>query len=115
MMISCTGILKISCRYQLCGDHSNSFQKLFYVTAEFADRGIRVNCISPGYTKTALLIDLLQTPQGKEYGSKWKSMTPAGRFGEVTDYMGAIVFLSSEASNFMTGHDMVIDGGYSAL
>jgi len=40
-------------------------------------------------------------------------MTPMGRMGEVTDLQSGVVFLASEASDFMTGHDLVIDGGYS--
>lgn len=83
------------------------------LAAEWAPRGIRVNSISPGYTVTALMLDLLATPEGGPMGDQWKSLTPAGRFGEVTDLQGAVVYLASEASDFMTGHDMVIDGGYS--
>jgi len=43
----------------------------------------------------------------------WTELTPVGRLGEIEDLQGAVVFLASDASDFMTGHDMVIDGGYS--
>ena len=82
------------------------------LAAEWATRGIRVNSISPGYTRTKLVDDLLLTPEGQEMLPHWMSFTPMNRMGEVTDLQGAIVYLASEASDFMTGHDMVIDGGY---
>jgi NAD(P)-dependent dehydrogenase (short-subunit alcohol dehydrogenase family) len=84
------------------------------MATEWAPRGIRVNSISPGYTRTRLVDDLLQTPQGKEILPHWLALTPAGRMAEVTDLQGAVVYLASEASDFMTGSDLVIDGGYCA-
>ncbi len=84
------------------------------LAAEWATRGVRVNCISPGYTQTALVEKLLDTPIGKEMAPQWMSRTPMARFAQVTDLQGAAVFLASEASDFMTGSDVVIDGGYSA-
>jgi len=82
------------------------------LAGEWAKRGVRVNSISPGYTRTLLVEDLLVTPLGQTVLPTWMSFTPMGRMGEVTDLQGAIVYLASEVSDFMTGHDMVIDGGY---
>jgi NAD(P)-dependent dehydrogenase (short-subunit alcohol dehydrogenase family) len=84
------------------------------LAAEWAARGVRVNSISPGYTRTKLVDDLLATPEGQEMLPHWMSFTPMKRMAEVTDLQGAIVYLAAEASDFMTGHDMVIDGGYCA-
>jgi NAD(P)-dependent dehydrogenase (short-subunit alcohol dehydrogenase family) len=84
------------------------------LAAEWATRGVRVNCISPGYTQTALVDKLLETPIGQSMAPQWMSRTPMGRFAQVTDLQGAAVFLASEASDFMTGSDVVIDGGYCA-
>lgn len=84
------------------------------LAAEWAKRGVRVNCISPGYTRTQLVEDLLKTPQGQAMTPEWMRLTPMGRFAEVTDLQGAAVYLACEASDFMTGHDVVIDGGYAA-
>lgn len=84
------------------------------LAAEWAPRGVRVNSISAGYTRTQLVDDLLQTPIGKEMLPRWMSLTPMNRMGEVTDLQGAVVYLASEASDFMTGNDMIIDGGYCA-
>ncbi len=82
--------------------------------AEWAPRGVRVNSISPGYTRTQLVQDLLETPVGQKVLPTWMGMTPMARMGEVTDLQGAAVYLSSEASDFMTGADLIIDGGYCA-
>jgi NAD(P)-dependent dehydrogenase (short-subunit alcohol dehydrogenase family) len=82
------------------------------LAAEWASRGVRVNSISPGYTRTQLVDDLLQTPEGQQMAPKWLALTPMGRMAEVTDLQGAVVYMASEASDFMTGSDMIIDGGY---
>lgn len=82
------------------------------LAAEWAPRGVRVNSISPGYTRTKLVEDLLATPEGQAVLPKWLSLTPQGKMLEVTDLQGAVVFLASELSDAMTGHDMIIDGGY---
>lgn len=80
------------------------------LAAEWAPHGIRVNSVSPGYTITALVNKI---PGAAKYLSLWTELTPVGRLGQVEDLQGAIVYLASDASDFMTGHDMVIDGGYS--
>jgi NAD(P)-dependent dehydrogenase (short-subunit alcohol dehydrogenase family) len=82
------------------------------LATEWAKRGVRVNSISPGYTRTKLVEDLLATPVGQTMLPTWMGMTPMARMAEVTDLQGAAVYLASAASDYMTGHDMVIDGGY---
>ena len=82
------------------------------LAGEWADRGIRVNSISPGYTATKLVLDLVETPEARHMLPVWMDMTPLGRMAKVTDLQGAVVFLASEASDFMTGSDVLIDGGY---
>ena len=84
------------------------------LATEWASGGIRVNSISPGYTRTKLVQDLLETPEGKQVLPIWLSLTPAARMAEVTDLQGAVVYLAAEVSDFMTGSDLVIDGGYCA-
>lgn len=81
---------------------------------EWAGRGIRVNSISPGYTRTQLANDLLETEIGKSMWPIWRDRIPQGRMGEVSDLQGAIVFLASSVSDYMTGADLIIDGGYTA-
>jgi NAD(P)-dependent dehydrogenase (short-subunit alcohol dehydrogenase family) len=82
------------------------------LAAEWASRGVRVNSISPGYTRTKLVDDLLATPEGQKVVPTWMAMTPMAAMVEVTDLQGAVVYLASEASDFTTGYDMLIDGGY---
>ncbi len=82
------------------------------LAAEWAPKNVCVNSISPGYTRTKLVSDLLETPEGKVMWPEWKRLTPMARMAEVTDLQGAVVYLAAPASDFVTGHDMVIDGGY---
>ena len=82
------------------------------LAAEWASRGVRVNSISPGYMRTKLIDQFIQEPVGKEKLPVWLQFTPMNKLGEVTDLQGAAVYLASEASDFMTGSDIVIDGGY---
>lgn len=83
------------------------------LAVEWAGRGVRVNCISPGYTRTALVDDLLATPEGQAVMPRWMGMTPTGRMVEVAELQGAAVYLAAPASDAMTGHDLVVDGGYT--
>jgi NAD(P)-dependent dehydrogenase (short-subunit alcohol dehydrogenase family) len=82
------------------------------LAAEWAPKKIRVNSISPGYTQTELVEKLLETPEGKSILPKWLQLTPMGRMGKPEDLQGAVVYLASPASDFMTGSDIIIDGGY---
>ena len=77
------------------------------MAAEWAARGVRVNAISPGYTRTALVGQVAHLVPG------WLEDIPMGRMAEVTDLQGAVVYLASEASDYVTGHDLVIDGGFT--
>jgi NAD(P)-dependent dehydrogenase (short-subunit alcohol dehydrogenase family) len=79
------------------------------LAVEWADRGIRVNSISPGYTETALTAVSRSIP---ERLASWHAKTPLGRIAKPEEMGGAIVYLASSASSFVTGTDIVIDGGY---
>ena len=78
---------------------------------EWATRGVRVNCIAPGYVDTDLTSSLLHH---ETLGKPFLDHTPMGRFGEPRDLAGAAVFLASDASAYMTGQSLVIDGGWTA-
>jgi len=84
------------------------------LAAEWAPKQICVNSISPGYTKTDLVDKLLETPEGKTILPQWLERIPMGRMATTGDLQGAVVYLASEASDYMTGADMLIDGGYCA-
>jgi len=81
---------------------------------EWAEKGVRVNSLSPGYTKTALVSDLLETELGKKVSPIWLSRIPQKKMADVTDLQGAVNFMASEASDYMTAADIVVDGGYLA-
>ncbi|HOV38158.1 MAG TPA: glucose 1-dehydrogenase [Spirochaetales bacterium] len=84
------------------------------LAAEWAPYHICVNSISPGYTKTDLVDKLLQTPEGKTMLPKWLERIPMGRMATPDDLQGAVVYLAASASDYMTGADLLIDGGYCA-
>jgi NAD(P)-dependent dehydrogenase (short-subunit alcohol dehydrogenase family) len=81
------------------------------LAVEWSRHGVLVNAILPGVFRTALNANLLDnTPRGCEFLTR----TPMGRFGDVRELIGAAVFLSSEASSFVTGTLVVVDGGFLA-
>ncbi|KIW06997.1 uncharacterized protein PV09_02653 [Verruconis gallopava] len=83
------------------------------LAVEWAPFGIRVNCLSPGYMVTALTKKILaERPDLKE---KWTSLTPQGRLGKPEDLIGAATFLLSDASEYVTGADLRVDGGYTLI
>jgi NAD(P)-dependent dehydrogenase (short-subunit alcohol dehydrogenase family) len=84
------------------------------LAAEWAPKGIRVNSISPGYTRTALVEKLLESPEGQSMMPKWLERIPLGRMATPADLQGAAVYLAAEVSDYMTGTDLLIDGGYCA-
>ena len=84
------------------------------LAAEWAEIGIRVNSISPGYTKTPLVEQMLETPEGQSILPQWLEKIPMGRMAIPEDLQGAAVFLAAEVSDYMTGSDLLVDGGYCA-
>ncbi|EFE37320.1 hypothetical protein TRV_08016 [Trichophyton verrucosum HKI 0517] len=81
------------------------------LAVEWAGAGIRVNCISPGYMLTALTQKILD--DNPDLNQKWTSLIPQGKMGVPEDLMGAVVFLTSDASKYVTGADLRVDGGYT--
>ena len=79
------------------------------LAVEWAPYGIRVNSVSPGYMKTEMTMASMT-----HLFPTWESLTPMGRLGVPEELRGAVVYLGSDASSYMTGHDLVIDGGYTA-
>jgi NAD(P)-dependent dehydrogenase (short-subunit alcohol dehydrogenase family) len=78
---------------------------------EWSRFGVLVNAIAPGVFRTSLNRALLDTtPRGQELLMR----TPMGRFGCVEELAGAAVFLASDAASFVTGHVLVVDGGFLA-
>jgi NAD(P)-dependent dehydrogenase (short-subunit alcohol dehydrogenase family) len=76
------------------------------MAVELAPHQIRVNSVSPGYILTELVEPLA------EYHKLWEPKIPLGRLGRPEELTGLYLYLASEASSYMTGSDIVIDGGY---
>ena len=78
---------------------------------EWADRGVRVNSVSPGFIITEMVRPALEM-LGMD---KWiASRTPMRRVGELEEIVGPVMFLASDAASYITGHDLLVDGGTNA-
>ena len=81
------------------------------LAVEWSKKGVNVNAIAPGVFRTDLNAQLLDsTPRGQELLMR----TPMGRFGKTEELIGAAVYLASDASSFVTGQTLVVDGGFLA-
>jgi NAD(P)-dependent dehydrogenase (short-subunit alcohol dehydrogenase family) len=79
--------------------------------AEFKGRGIRVNTLSPGVTDTAILDSQSETQGRDEVVKMYLNMIPIGRLAEAVEIANAAVFLGSDQSSYVTGADLMADGG----
>ena len=80
------------------------------LAVEWAPYNVTVNSIAPGVFRTDLNTALLDSPRGQEFLMR----TPMHRFGQVSELVGAAVFLASDAASFVTGHVLAVDGGFLA-
>ncbi len=77
---------------------------------EWGSHGIRVNAIAPTWIRTELTESTLSRP---EWAAELLGRIPLGRFGEPVDVVGAVVFLAGPMAGLITGHTLLIDGGYT--
>ncbi|MEZ0352529.1 SDR family oxidoreductase [Mycobacterium sp. pR1184] len=96
---------------QQAGHYCTSKAAVIHLTkamaVELAPHNIRVNSVSPGYILTELVEPMA------EYHRLWEPKIPLGRIGRPEELVGLYVYLASDASSYMTGSDVVIDGGYT--
>jgi len=78
-----------------------------YLAAEWSARGIRVNAISPGWFPQK------RGPERPDFMQSVQRSIPMGRIGQPSELIGAVVFLMADASSYVTGQNLVVDGGYS--
>ena len=77
-----------------------------FLAAYWGDNNIRVNCISPG--------GLAHPGENEEFLRRYSARVPLGRKAGLNDVSGAVVYLASDASAYVTGHNLVVDGGWTA-
>lgn len=82
------------------------------LAVEWAKKNVRVNCISPGYIGTELIMN---APKLKPLIKKWNAMAPMGRLGRPEELQGICVYLASDASTFTTGSDVICDGAFTCF
>jgi len=90
-----------------CGSKAAISHMARCLAVEWAPNGIRVNTLSPGYVDTDM-----NSPTAEER-PVMEASVPLGRFGTTEEQAGTVVFLMSDQARFMTGADLVVDGGHS--
>ena len=82
------------------------------LAVEWAKKGVRVNCVSPGYIGTDLI---LSNPELTALIDQWNSIAPMGRLGKPEELQSTLVYLAGDTSSFTTGSDFVVDGAFTAF
>ncbi|KAJ9646589.1 hypothetical protein H2201_000676 [Coniosporium apollinis] len=79
------------------------------LASEWGEHGIRVNAMSPGYIETPAN----ESEEMKELSKEWVKMIPLGRIAKPEEFRGTAVWLASDASSYVTGSEIIVDGGYT--
>ncbi len=105
------GVVALPNRVTYCASKGGVVQLTKVLALEWAQYNVNVNAIGPTFIKTPLTEPILAN---EEFRQEVLWRIPMGRVGEVRDVVGAAVFLASDASDFITGHTLLVDGGWVA-
>ena len=103
------GVIALDRHVAYCASKGGIISMTKVLALEWGKHGIRVNCISP----TVVLTELGHQAWDGPVGDAFKKEIPAGRFAEPDEIAGIIAFLCSDAAAMITGHNLLIDGGYT--
>ncbi len=84
------------------------------IAIDYGRRGIRVNCICPGAIDTPMLRSIIDPDGMASYTERMREEHLLGRFGQASEVAAAVAFLASDDASFITGHALVVDGGFTA-
>ena len=82
------------------------------LSSQWAKKGIRVNALAPGWFESEMNEDMLSSEKGQQWVAR---RAPLGRHGREGELDGALLFLASDASSYVTGHVLAVDGGWTAI
>jgi NAD(P)-dependent dehydrogenase (short-subunit alcohol dehydrogenase family) len=81
---------------------------------DYGRRGVRVNAVCPGFIETPLMRTTFDSPGMSSARERYREEHKLGRFGRADEIAGAVLFLASSDASFVTGHALVVDGGFTA-
>ena len=84
------------------------------IAIDYGRRGVRVNCVCPGAIDTPMLRSIIDPDGMASYTERMREEHLLGRFGQASEVAAAVAFLASADASFITGHALVVDGGFTA-